>query len=304
MECVITGGAGFIGSHLADALIAKGRTTVIVDNLVEGKRENINPMARFFKVDLLRTELFRIFKGADSVFHFAADPFVRRSTENPELSFRQNVLTTFRVLEACRKADVKQIVFASSSVVYGEAKQIPTPEDAPLEPISNYGASKLAGEAYCSSYAHSYGIRATVLRYANIFGPRARHGVMWDFYWKLRHNPARLEILGDGKQKKSYLFVSDAISATLIAAERQKRIFEIFNVGSEEAITVNRIARVVCRELGVRPRFVYTGGRRGWPGDIPCMLLSIDKLKRLGWRSKVPFVEGVRRYLAWLRVQG
>ncbi|MEM3551160.1 MAG: NAD-dependent epimerase/dehydratase family protein, partial [Candidatus Bathyarchaeia archaeon] len=206
------------------------------------------------------------------------------------------------VLEACRLNDVKQIIFASSSVVYGNAK-IPTPEEAPIAPISNYGAAKVASEFYLSTYSHLYGLKATVLRYANIIGPRLTHGVIYDFYHKLKKNPKRLEILGDGNQKKSYLHVNDAVDATLLAAEKTEK-YSVFNVGSEETITVREIARLVVSLMNLQNvKYEFTGGKTGWPGDIPLMLLSIETLKSLGWKPERSIKESIRDTVNWLKTQ-
>jgi len=300
MKIVITGGAGFIGSHLADALVKRGDEITVIDNLSTGKKENVPQGARFVVKDILKENIAKDIGGADAIFHMAADPDVRSSAENPVKSFELNLVATFRLLESCRKAGVKRFVFASTSTVYGDAEVIPTPEDHPCVPISNYGASKLACEGYCSAYAHSYGIRTTVLRYANIFGERSTHGVMHDFYKKLKRNPNELEILGDGRQEKSYLHVEDCISATLTAFEKQEKIYDVFNIGSSEKHSVNEIARMVCDAMGVKPRFRYTGGERGWIGDVRLMLLDIRKMEALGWKQKVNLREGIRRHLSWL----
>jgi UDP-glucose 4-epimerase len=237
-------------------------------------------------------------KSADVIFHYAAAPSVKESSEDPLHSFEQNVQGTINVLEAARRNDVSQLVFASTSTVYGEA-EIPTPESAPLKPISNYGASKVACEMYMRSYSSLYGITAIVLRYANIFGPRTSHGVMYDFFCKLKQDPKKLEILGNGKQKKSYLYINDCIDATLTSL-RTKRQFDAFNIGSEEQVTVDRIAEVMSDELGLNPEFEYTGGKRGWKGDVPVMLLDVNKIKSLGWEPKVSTEDGIRRYVRWL----
>jgi UDP-glucose 4-epimerase len=301
MKAVVTGGAGFIGSHLADELIKSGYETVVVDNLVSGLKENIPKGARFVKKDITADDLSSDLKGADAVFHFAADPDVRSSAENSAKSFNDNVVGTFRVLEACRKAGAKRFVFASTSTVYGETDVIPTPESHPCEPISNYGASKLACEAYISSYAHTYGIKSSVLRYANIFGDRSTHGVIFDFFQKLRKGPKELEILGNGKQEKSYLFASDCVSGTLTALRSQSGLYAAYNVGSREKKTVDELARLVCSEMKVSPKYTHTGGERGWAGDVRLMLLDVSKLEALGWSEKVPFRDGVARYIGWLR---
>jgi len=299
MRAIVTGGAGFIGSHICDFLLAKSNDVAAVDNLCAGKEGNLEGV-RLVKKDIARDDLAADFSGADAVFHYAADPEVRRSTSQPEATFRINVHGTLSVLEACRKADVGRIVFASTSTVYGEAKILPTPETYSCKPISNYGASKLAGEAYCFSYAGTYGLKATIIRYANIFGPRSTHGVTHDFYGKLLKNRLKLEILGDGNQKKSYLYITDAIEATMIAFERQNAKAEAYNVGSGKNHTVAALAKTVCAHLSATPDFEYSGGLRGWDGDVAEMLLDTEKISSLGWKEKTGFDEGIAKYLDWL----
>jgi len=299
MRVLVTGGAGFIGSHISDYLLSKGHLVYVLDNLSSGDRKNINPSCKLILHDIKKP--FKKIEEIDSVFHFAADPEVRTSSLIPVKNFRNNVVGTLNILEWCRKNDVKNFVFASTSAVYGEAAVIPTPEDYPSFPISNYGASKVSCEAYVCSYAHTYGIKSTVLRYANIFGERSRHGVIHDFYLKLKKNPKKLEILGNGLQKKSYLYIKDAVNATILAWESQKHVFDIFNVGSEKKHTVNEVATIVCKELALSPSFSYTGGERGWVGDVRAMLLDVSKIKKLGWKEMVPFERGVHDYILWLR---
>lgn len=300
---LVTGGAGFIGSHLVDALIASGKDVLVIDDLSAGKKEFVNPKAKLVVANITKDKLEDLFSGAECVYHFAADPLVKESAEKPRSSFDINVSGTFRVLEACRKSGVKQIVFASTSTVYGDAVVLPTPEEYPVAPISNYGASKLAGEAYLSSYCSTYGMKGTSLRYANIFGPRSTHGVLYDFFHKLRKNKVEMEILGDGNQGKSYLYVSDCVEASIFAAGHQTSQYDVFNVGSEDKVTTNTLAQWACEEVGVSPRFMRTGGKRGWVGDVPLMLLSIAKLKKLGWKPKVRMRDGVSSYFDWLKKQ-
>jgi len=316
MGIAVTGGAGFIGSHLVDGLVAEAGAkagsapVLVIDDLSCGKKENISPKARLVRKDIRQDISAELVKagggpgGIDTLFHFAADPDVRSSAANPAKSFEQNAAGTFAVLESCRKADVKRIVFASTSTVYGDAALIPTPENFPCVPISNYGASKLAGEAYLSAYCGSYGIKGTSLRFANIFGERSTHGVMLDFYRKLRANPKGMEILGDGKQDKSYLHVRDCVSAILVAWKGQKAGYDVFNVGSSGKVKVDEIAGLMCRLMDANPKFSYTGTPRGWAGDVRLMLLDTSKLERLGWKEQVPFEDGVKKYLAWLEKNG
>jgi len=300
MQTIVTGGAGFIGSHITDVLIARGHEVTIIDNLISGDKKNINPKAKFIRLDIRNRKVASFFDGAEIIFHMAASPEVRTSAIDPTESYDNNVNGTFNLLEACRKKDVKHVVFASTSTVYGEAALIPTPEEYICEPISNYGASKLACEAYLSSYAHTYGIKCTALRYANIYGERSKHGVMYDFYNKLKKNPKRLEILGNGKQEKSYLHVFDCVSATILAAQKQQKIYDVFNVGSKEKQTVDYIAKVMSSCIELHPKFEYTGLDRGWKGDVRTMLLDIDKINKLGWKPSISLEEGIRRYVTWL----
>ncbi len=303
MKCVVTGGAGFIGSHLAEALLSEGHEVLVVDDLSSGRKGNVPPGAAFQKKNIL-SGISSALRGSNAVFHLAADPDVRASMSDPGRSFRLNAEGTLRLLEECRKADVQKVCFASTSTVYGNALVIPTQEGHPCRPVSNYGASKLAGEAYVSAYSESYGIRGVSLRLANIYGERSTHGVICDFYSKLAKNPSELEILGDGNQDKSYLYVSDCVSAFLCAMRNPRQGFEALNVGSREKHTVREIAGIVCRHMGASPKFAFTGTGIGWAGDVPLMLLDVGKLESMGWRQKVSFNDGIKRYLDWLKMEG
>ncbi|MDD1659323.1 MAG: NAD-dependent epimerase/dehydratase family protein, partial [Methanomicrobiales archaeon] len=257
MGAVVTGGCGFIGSHLVDALAGRGERVAVIDNLSTGSEANIAGPLRnggvvLRKADLLHEGWDDLFAGADRVYHLAADPDVRMSGIHPENVVRNNILATGRVLEAMRRFDVQGIVFTSTSTVYGEASVIPTPEDyAPLEPISVYAASKLACEALISAYCHSYGMQGWVFRFANIIGERSNHGVIWDFIHKLRENPRALEILGDGRQTKSYLEVHECVRAMLYAVGQAKGTYNVLNIGSEDWIDVTGIADIVVATLGL-----------------------------------------------------
>lgn len=301
---LVTGGAGFLGSYLVEALLQKGEV-VVFDNFSSGRMEFLAGVdVKVVGGDVRNfEEVKKVFRGVDTVYHFAADPDVRNSVEKPLENFGIDFLGTLNVLEASRLNDVEQIVFASSSVVYGNA-DIPTPENAPIAPVSNYGAAKASSEHYIYTYSQLYGIKATVLRYANIIGPRLTHGVIYDFYMKLEKDPKELEILGDGNQEKSYLHVKDAIDATLLAVQETKRNFDVFNVGSEEQITVKGIARLVVSILGLENvLYKFTGGKIGWLGDIPIMLLSIEKLKRLGWKPRFRIEKSIFHTVEWLKEQ-
>jgi len=301
MFSVVTGGAGFIGSHIVDALVEKGDKVLVIDNLSAGSTANIMPHIENGKVELLRADLLDDgwqdkIDGADRVFHIAADPDVRASAISPGKVYDNNVLATERVLEAMREKGVKELVFTSTSTVYGEAGVIPTPENySPMIPISIYASSKLACEAMIAGYAHTYGMKSWVFRFANIIGERSGHGVIWDFVHKLMDNPAELEILGDGKQIKSYFSVGACVEAVLFAVENSDEPFNYFNIGSEDWIDVTSIAGIVVEEMGLSGvKFTYTGGDRGWVGDVPKMQLGVDKLKGLGWKPETGSAESIR----------
>lgn len=298
---VVTGGAGFIGSHLVDALVEQGKEVVVIDSLVAGQKGTItghleSGRARLVQRDLLSDGWQDVLKGADRVWHLAADPDVRQSAMTPDPTFRNNIVATYRVLEAMRASNVPELVFTSTSTVYGNAAVIPTPEDySLLEPVSVYGASKLACEALISAYCHSFGMRSWQFRFANIIGARSGHGVITDFVRKLRENPEELEILGDGKQTKSYLEVSECIRAMQFTIAHASAPVNTFNIGSEDWIDVKTIADVVAEEMQLKDvHYRYTGGALGWVGDVPKMQLSIARLKALGWKPQKGSRESVR----------
>ncbi|MHB8585910.1 MAG: NAD-dependent epimerase/dehydratase family protein [Thermoplasmatota archaeon] len=297
-RCLVTGGAGFIGSHLVDGLLAHGAEVTVLDNFSTGTRAFLapalkNPKARLVEGDVLAADDIRAaVKGQDIIFHASADPEVRFAGDRTDEHLRQNVMATHRVLEAMRFSEPRRIVFTSTSTVYGDANVVPTPEGyGPCEPISVYGAAKLASESLISSYCGTFDFQGVSLRFANIVGPRSNHGVTFDFHRKLMHDGRKLEILGDGKQNKSYCHVADTVSGIMAAevASRGRR-YDVFNVGSEDMIDVTTIAGLVCEEMGLRStRFEYTGGvdgGRGWKGDVKVMRLAVDKLKATGWRPK------------------
>ncbi|MHA1594173.1 MAG: NAD-dependent epimerase/dehydratase family protein [Candidatus Baldrarchaeia archaeon] len=307
---VVTGGAGFLGSHLVDKLIFRGCNVTVIDNLSSGKIDNLRVSLTSGRLRVVIQDLKNVndewmaeFKNKDVVFHFAANPEVRVSVTDPQIHFEENLRVTFNVLEAMRKCDVPLIVFASTSTVYGDAKKIPTPEDYhPLEPISVYGAVKLACEVLIQTYSKLYGIRGLILRYANIIGARSTHGVIVDFIRKLRHNPKELEILGDGTQRKSYLHVSDAVDATLHALDvfvEGSLPCDVYNIGSEDWISVREIADIIVEEIGLENvKYVYkpmTADGRGWPGDVKFMLLDISKIKGTGWKPRLNSRDAVRK---------
>jgi len=291
-KILVTGGAGFIGSHLVDHLIEKGNKVTVFDNLSSGKMGFIenhlgNPDFTLIKGDLLDQEAIeKACEGIDFVCHVAANPDVRLGASDTRVHLDQNILATYTLLEAMRKNNTKKIAFTSTSTVYGEASIMPTPEDyGPLIPISLYGASKLACEAFITSYSHTFDMQAWIFRFANIVGPRSTHGITVDFIKKLWKNASLLEILGDGKQEKSYLHVSECVDAILFLIENSKEKVNIFNIGSEDTISATEIGKVVIEEMGLsNVEFTYTGGNRGWKGDVPRMRLGIEKMKSLGWK--------------------
>lgn len=305
MKVLVTGGAGFIGSHLIDALVDKNEI-VCMDNFSSGKMEFIKQnldKIELVKGDLLyRNDIKKAIKDIDIVFHLAANPDVRLGAIDTNIHFQQNIVATYNLLEEMRIAGVKKIVFTSSSTVYGEASIIPTPENyGPLVPISLYGASKLAAEALITAYCHTFDMEAKIYRFANVVGPRSTHGVIYDFINKLRKNPKELEILGDGSQKKSYLYIDDCIDAMLFGLKSNKKV-EIFNIGSEDWINVKKIAEIVSQEMNLNPKFIFTGGvdGRGWKGDVKIMRLAIDKLKKLGWKPRYNSEQAVRLTAKWM----
>ena len=306
MKALVTGGAGFIGSHLIDALLKKDYDVACIDNFSSGKMEFIEhnlDKIELIKGDLLnRDDIKKALKNVDIVFHLAANPDVRLGVENTKIHFEQNILATYNLLEEMRLAGVKKIVFTSSSTVYGEAEKIPTPEDyGPLIPISLYGASKLAAEALITAYCHTFDMEAKIYRFANVVGPRSTHGVIYDFIHKLLRDKTKLEILGDGSQKKSYLYIDDCIDAMFFGLQSSKQV-DMFNIGSEDWVNVKRIAEIVSEEMKLQPEFIFTGGidGRGWKGDVKIMKLDITKLKNMGWKPRYNSEEAVRMTAKWM----
>ena len=302
MDYFITGGAGFIGSAVVDRFAPRNRVTVY-DNLSGGREEFISHHKgrkgfEFVKADLLDIEkLIKHMKGHDTVWHLAANPDIRKGTRSPTVDLEQNTFATFNVLECARRADVKSIVFSSTSTVYGRAKKVPTPEDyGALMPISLYGASKLACEGLVSAYAELYGIRGYIYRFANIIGHRSTHGILYDLVQKLNRDPTQLEVLGDGKQRKSYLLVEECVDGMVHGFKHSKDNVNYFNLGSQDQMTVNRIVKVLLEESKLKGVKVnYTGGESGWKGDVPKFLLDTKKMSKLGWKPEHDSEEAVRK---------
>jgi UDP-glucose 4-epimerase len=293
---LVTGGAGFIGSHLVERLLLDNEVTVL-DNFSSGRIEFLEPYRDIPDFHLLTGDLMNpkildnAVSGKDFIFHLAANPDVKLGSEDTHVHLEQNVLATYNLLEAMRKNDVRQMAFTSTSTVYGEAAQVPTPEDyGPLLPISLYGASKLSCEALISSYCHTFQMQSWIYRFANIVGERGTHGVLVDFIRKLRENSGKLEILGSGKQRKSYLEVKDCVCAMIHAVEHSTSEVNVFNIGSEDSVDVTEIADIVVGQMSLDGvEYNYTGGidGRGWRGDVKLMLLSIEKIKMLGWSPEL-----------------
>lgn len=301
---LVTGGCGFIGSHIVDSLMMDGSEVTVLDNLSAGDLNNVGRWKKsqtfhFINDDLAGSAL-KIPPGCDTIYHMAANPDVRLGSSNPSVHFEQNIVATYNLLEATRKSQAKLFVFGSTSTIYGEAEVMPTPEDyGPLKPISIYGASKLACEALISSYAYTHGLKVVIYRLANIIGARSNHGIIHDFLQKLKENPTELEILGDGTQTKSYLHVQDCVRGILTGVKSLSEQVSIFNVGSGDQVNVMKIAEIVCRGVGLdnvkyKLSQVTTDGR-GWPGDVKFMMLDSSKLKALGWKPTMNSEEAVVR---------
>ncbi|AWR99323.1 NAD-dependent epimerase/dehydratase family protein [Metallosphaera hakonensis] len=289
---VVTGGAGYIGGHLVDRLVESGADVVVIDDLSYGKY--VNSRAKFLKFDLRLG--FPMIEECDTVYHLAANPDVRTSMENVEEHFERDVKVTLNTLEMARRSDCSYFIFFSSSTVYGEAK-IPTSEREETNPISNYGLFKLMGEDMVKFYSLNYGISALSLRLANITGGRVSHGVVVDFVRKLMKDPNVLEILGNGKQRKSYLYIDELIAAVLLLREKFKGRYDFYNVGNRDWVTVEEIASIVEEEMGLKPvhKYLDNGDGRGWKGDVRLMLLDISKIEAVGWKPTLSSREVVRR---------
>jgi len=308
MNLTVTGCAGFIGSNLVDRLLANDHQVTGIDNFSIGQRRFIegalaHPNFRLVEIDLLDLDsLKQAFEDGETVFHLAANADVRFGTDHPRKDLEQNTIATYNVLEAMRENEVKKIAFSSTGSVYGEAALIPTPENAPF-PVqtSLYAASKLACEGLISAYCEGFGFQSWIFRFVSILGERYTHGHVFDFYQKLKAEPSRLPVLGNGKQRKSYLYIQDCIDAILLAMDKAKDKVNIFNLGVDGYCEVNDSIGWICEELGVKPQLEFTGGDRGWIGDNPFIFLETKKIQSLGWKPKFGIRKGVIKTVEYLR---
>ena len=305
---LVTGGAGFIGSHVVDHLLSRGAAVTVYDNFTTGRRSFVPQRAHLTIVegDLLdQPRLDEAMRGVDFVFHLAANADIKENLKDPRKCIDQNIVATQNVLEAMRTAGAKEVAFSSTGSVYGEATVIPTPEDAPF-PVqtSIYATSKVAAEGLLSSYALGFGFRTWVFRFVSLLGPRYTHGHVVDFWRQLARDPTKLHVLGNGKQKKSYLHVGDCVAAMLVAIDRARDPINVFNLGHEGWIDVNESIAVITRTMGVSPVLEYAGGDRGWVGDSPKILLDTSRIRALGWKPSRGIEESVAETLRFLMENG
>lgn len=308
MRYFITGAAGFIGSNLTDYLLQKGHSVVGFDNFSTGFEQYIQPAQGNPNFSLIRGEvldlpaLTRAMAGCDFVFHLAANADVRFGTEHPRKDLEQNTIATFNVLEAMRANGISRIAFSSTGSIYGEPEIFPTPETAsfPIQ-TSLYGASKLAAEGMIEAYCEGFGFQGYIFRFVSILGERYSHGHVFDFYKQLLDHPDRLHVLGNGKQRKSYLYVQDCLAAMLTAIEKSTDKVNIFNLGTDEYCQVNDSIRWICEHLGLKPKLSYGGGERGWIGDSPFIFLDCSRIRSLGWQPKLTIREGIIRTMEYLQ---
>ena len=308
MRAFITGGAGYIGSHLADRLLEEGNQVTVLDNFSTGQLRFLHQAKTSEKFKLIKGDLLdedvlkKAMANHDFVFHLAANADVRFGTQHPRKDLEQNTIVTHNVLEAMRSQGISKIVFSSTGSVYGETSVFPTPEEAPF-PVqtSLYSASKLAGEGLITAYCEGFGFQSWIFRFVSILGDRYTHGHVFDFYQKLKADPRRLQVLGNGKQRKSYLYIQDCLDALLIALEKSSEKVNIFNLGLDDYCEVNESISWICEELGVKPDLEYSGGERGWIGDNPFIFLETQKIQSLGWKPKFGIRDGVLKTVQYLK---
>ena len=293
MKILVTGGAGFIGSHLDDALIARGHNITVVDNLVLGRKENIehlinNPQFLFIEADLLdMPKMRKIFAEGkfDMVYHLAANSDIQKGGKDPMVDYNLTFNTTFNVLQLLKEFQIKKFFFASTSAIYGETYDVLNEDYGPLKPVSNYGAGKLASEAFISAFSSTYGIQTWITRFPNVVGERFTHGVIYDFIHKLQKNPDKLEVLGNGEQCKPYVYVKDLVNGILYVIDHASEQYNIYMLGSNTRTKVKEIAAMVIEEMGLNATIRYTGGDRGWVGDVPEFRYDLTKVNNLGWTA-------------------
>ena len=308
MKAFVSGGAGFIGSNLVDRLLDVGHEVTVYDNLSTGLLQFLEYARDFDRFRLVKGDLLdedslsEAITGHEFVFHLAANADVRFGTEHPRRDLEQNTIVTNNVLEAMRIHGIRNIAFASTGSVYGEATVIPTPEGAPF-PIqtSLYAASKLAGEGMITAYCEGFGFQSWIFRFVSILGERYTHGHVFDFYRKLKQNPSHLKVLGNGKQRKSYLYIQDCIDAMLFALEKSNESVNVLNLGVDGYCEVNDSIGWICEELGVSPKLEYAGNDRNWIGDNPFIFLDTSKIRDLGWKPKLSIHDGVLKTIQYLK---
>ena len=308
MRMLVTGGSGFIGSHLVERLLNEGHEVIVVDNFSTGQKAFLNDVISSKQCQLISGDLLdedflnTVMRKVEFVWHLAANADVRYGTKYPRRDLEQNTIATFNVLESMRKNGVRNIAFSSTGSVYGDAPVIPTPEDCPFpEQTSLYGASKLACEGLVSAYCEGFDMHGWIFRFVSILGERYTHGHVVDFFGQLQNHPGQLNILGDGEQRKSYLYVHDCIDAMLVAIKVKQKRVEILNLGTDEYINVNDSVGIITSALGFSPTRTYSGGDRGWVGDSPFIFLDCTRIRSLGWSPRHSIREGIIKTVTWLQ---
>ena len=308
MRMLVTGGSGFIGSHLVERLLNEGHEVIVVDNFSTGQKAFLNDVISSKQCQLISGDLLdedflnTVMRKVEFVWHLAANADVRYGTKYPRRDLEQNTIATFNVLESMRKNGVRNIAFSSTGSVYGDAPVIPTPEDCPFpEQTSLYGASKLACEGLVSAYCEGFDMHGWIFRFVSILGERYTHGHVVDFFGQLQNHPGQLNILGDGEQRKSYLYVHDCIDAMLVAIKVKQKRVEILNLGTDEYINVNDSVGIITSILGFNPARTYSGGDRGWVGDSPFIFLDCTRIRSLGWSPRHSIREGIIKTVTWLQ---
>jgi len=307
MKSIVTGGCGFIASHVVDRLVSQGHDVTVIDNMSTGFAENIAGHVQSKKAELQKFDLgdlkktAKAMRGADAVFHLAANADVRHGLEDNFRDIDRNLVVTYNILEGMRKNDIKRIIFSSTAAVYGEPEKFPTPETYHPCQTSFYGASKMACEGLIEAFCEAYGMQAWMYRFVSIQGERHPHGVTYDFVKKLKHDPRKLEILGDGTARKSYLYINDCVDGFFLGFEKAKARVNIFNLGHQDIINVRKVADIITDEMGLKGvGYGFTGGQKGWVGDSPLVHLDTSRIRALGWKPNLSIEDTVRRTVRWL----